>query len=234
VKRILLCLLFFALLCPSARADGYPFDPDSQRVTGPSLRLKLSQPQIREISATGTLTFTDEHLRLLRLHYPAATDRTDVIAATYNDNNEGLTDEDVYCFWVAPDEVAVTLNEKHPKDKSPFAPPTNEIFPTDAQLKEVASRHIRLGPDGGIYFRGRSITLEQAFSIIDDIARFPKPDPNHLTAENGRSLYVVVPPSSAGRELLYAGSDEQRTPKQIIDALTVYGAAKSIEVGRQW
>jgi len=155
MNRVLLAAFLLLLGHAAAWPDGYPFDPDSQRVTGPSLRLKLTPQQIQEVSATGTLTFSEAQLRLIRLHYPAATERTDVITATYNDNNEGLTPEDVYCLWVAPDEVAVTLNERHPKDKSPFASPTNNIFPTDAELKEVASRHIRLSHDGAIYFRGR-------------------------------------------------------------------------------
>ena len=234
MKQTLLVFFSLATLCLSVLADGYPFDPHSQRVTEPTLRLKLSQEQIREISATGILTFSDQHLRLLRRYYPAATKRTDVITATFNDNNEGLTDEDVHCFWVAPEEVAVTLNEKHPRDKSPFDVAPGQRFPTDAELKEVAARHIRLSPDGTIYFRGQQITLQQAFALIDDIARFPKPDPNHVTANNDRWLYVVVPPPAAGRELLYADADNQRTPQQIFDTLTVYAAAKSIEVGREW
>jgi len=231
VNRILLALYFFGLLVVNARADGYPFDPESQRVTEPSLRLKLTTEQIQEISATGTLTFSDAHLRLIHSHYPAATNRTDVVAATFNDNNEGLAPEDVYCFWVAPDEVAVTLNEKHPKDKSPFPSPNNNSFPTDAELKEVASRQIRLSPDGTIYFRGRVITLEQAFAIIDDIARFPKPASEH--SSDYRCLYVVIPPPLAGSELL-TQQDKQRTPTQIFDALTVFGASKAIQVGRNW
>ena len=231
MNRILLAAFLFVLLTGAARPDGYPFDPVSQRVSQPSLRLKLTPQQTQEISATGTLTFSDAHLRLIRLHYPAATNRADVVAATYNDNHEGLAPEDVYCFWVAPDEVAVTLNERHPKDKSPFALPANNTFPTDAQLKKVASRHLRLSPDGAIYFRGRTITLEQAFAVIDDIARFQKPEREH--ASNSRCLYVVVPPPLAGREL-FAQPDKRRTPTQIFDALTVYGASKSIQVRREW
>jgi hypothetical protein len=231
MNRVLLAAFFLLLFGAAAWPDGYPFDPDSQRVTGPSLRLKLNPQQIQEISATGTLTFSEAHLRLIRLYYPAATERTDVITATYNDNIEGLTPEDVYCFWVAPDEVAVTLNERHSKDKSPFASPTNNIFPTDAELKGVASRHIRLSHDGTIYFRGQVITLEQAFALIDDIARFQMPEHEH--ASNYRCLYVVVPPPRGGREL-FAEPEEQHTPKEILHALAVYGESKSIYVGGEW
>jgi hypothetical protein len=231
VHRVLLAAFFLALTAAVVRADGYPFDEKTQRVMEPSLRLKLTPRQIQEISSTGTLTFGDEQMRFIRMHYPAATDRTDVVAATFNDNHEGLTNEDVYCFWVAPDEVAVTLNEKHPKDRCPFGPPDNHQFPTDAQLKKVASRYIRLSPDGTIYFRGRVITLEQAFAIIDDIARLPKPE--REVAENHRCLCVVVPPPLSERER-HMQPEERRTPMQILDALSVYGASKSIQVGREW
>jgi hypothetical protein len=229
--QFLLATFFLLAFGVTARPDGYPFDAESQRVAQPSLRLKLTPQQIQEISATGTLTFSEAHLQLIRYYYPAATDRTDVVAATYNDNKEGLSPEDVYCFWVAPDEVAVTLNERHPKDNSPFASPTNNTFPTDDELKKIMSRHIRLSPDGTIYFRGQVITLEQTFALIDDIARFPKAE--HEDPSNYRGIRVVLPPPRAGREL-FAQPEEQPTPTEIFDALAVYGASKSIYVGGTW
>jgi hypothetical protein len=173
-------------------------------------------------------------MRLIRYFYPAAKNRSDVIAATFNDNNEGLTDADVYCFWVAPDEVAITLNEKHPKRKNPFGPTDNDKFPTDERLKAVPHRHLRLSPSGDIFFRARSITLAQAFALIDEIARFPKLDDRRVTAETYRSLSITLPPPEAGVQEMYTGSDTKLTPKAILDALRDYGAAKTIEVGLTW
>lgn len=135
--RTFLQATLFMLLCATARPDGYPFNPATQRVTVPSLRLKLTPEQTKEISATGTLTFGDEDLRLIRRHYPAATARTDVIAATYNDSVEGMAA--VLCLWVAPDEVAITLDEKFPQDKSPFEVVMNDRHPTDAELQGAGS-----------------------------------------------------------------------------------------------
>lgn len=233
-RSLLVLLTASVLLCPQGHGDGYPFDPDSQRVMVPSLRLKLTKDQIREISAIGAVKFTPEQLRLLRCYYPATTDETDVITATHNDSVEGLCAEDVYCFWVAPDEVAVTLNEKHPKEKSPFNSPVNSRLASDEELKRVASRHIRISPDGVIFFRGQPITLQQTYALIDKIALFSVSNTNHLTAENNRCLYVVVPPPAAGLELPNERTDERRTAKQIMDALAEYGAAKSIQIEHEW
>jgi hypothetical protein len=232
MNRVLSVFLSLMLLCTAAWPDGFPFDPETQRVTRPSLRLKLTPEQTREISATGTLTFSEEHLRLIRLHYPAATNRADVITATFNDNVEGLTPEDVYCFWVAPDEVAITLNEARPKEKPPFEPPSNDRFPDEAELKERPDRHIRLGLDGSIYYRGQSITLAQAFALIDDLARVPTPDRDKGRPD--RYLYVVLPPPLAGREVYSVEEHNRPSPPRILDALTVYGESRSVQVGREW
>jgi len=221
------------LLCATARPDGYPFNPATQRVSVPSLRLKLTPEQTKEISATGTLTFGEEDLRLIRLHYPAATARTDVIAATYNDSVEDPAA--VLCLWVAPNEVAITLDEKFPQDRSPFEPVVNSVFPTDAELKERASRDLRIAPDGTLYHRGQVITLEQAFALVDEIARFPKPGPNGEHSSNVRVLQVVVPPPIIQGE--YYGPEEvveRPTPLQVEAALKTYGTAKGIEVYRGW
>lgn len=230
-SRVFLPAALFLLLCSPARPDGYPFSTTTQRVFTPTLRLKLTPEQTQEIAATGTLTFGEEDLRLLRRHYPAATARADVITTTYNDSVEDPAA--VLCLWVAPDEVAITLDEKHPPDEPPFAPPMKEHFPTDAELKGQAERHLRLGPDGTLYFRGKSITLQQAFALVDEIASVPKPAPGQEGSWNGRWLYVVVPPPRGEGE--WSGDDEGRpTPLQVYEALTVYGTAKAVQVGREW
>jgi hypothetical protein len=232
MKTLCLSILMFFLSGP-ARADGLPFDPETQRVTVASLRLKLAPDQVKEISAQGTMTFHEDQLELIRLHYPAATSRTDVLAATYNDNVEGGTDG-VYCFWVAPDEVALTLVRDHPRDKSPFSETHNATFPTDEELKQDATRHIRLGPDGGIFHRGRAITLSEAYRLIDEIAAFPEPDPNHPHRPILRVLRVTIPPPRTKNETDHHIGQGLLTPTAIFEALAVYGRSKSIGVNQDW
>jgi hypothetical protein len=147
---------------------------------------------------------------------------------------EERTETTVDCFWVAPDEVAITLNEKHPKGEPPFPPPTNATFPSDADLKDSNHRFIRLGPDGKLYFRGEVVSLERVFRMVDELARLPKTSPDGASSGGEGCLYVTMPPPLSTQEADYLEADEQRTPKQILGALTAYAASKSVGVGRSW
>lgn len=223
-----LCLL----ACAPAWADGYPFDPASQRLTVPSIRLKLTGTQIQEISAKGTITFDEGNMRLIRLHYPAAGNRADVITATFNDNNEGLGPEDVYCLWVAPDEIAVTLNDLHPKDKSPFGEPVNHLTPPDTESRMTGPRQIRISPDGIIYFKVQAITFEEASAMITEIADTPSPPADQGGV--GHCLYIVLPPPLTAMDISSQSTTSLRTPKQIHDLLVSLGSSKSVNVQLAW
>lgn len=221
LNRPFLILLLSLILAVPALPDGFPFNPETQQVTVSCLRFRLTPEQTREIAATGLLTFTEENLTLLRPHYPAVLPRARVIAATFNDHRQDLAPTGVYCLWIAPEEIAITLNERHPREKPPFPAP-NLTFPTDAELKQLPSRHLRIGPDATLYFRGQPLTLEQACAIIDELTQIP-PDP---------ILYLTVAPASPAP--LPTGEAESRTPAQIFATLAEYAAAKSIKVQRDW
>ncbi|RYD30631.1 MAG: hypothetical protein EOP87_16300 [Verrucomicrobiaceae bacterium] len=232
MPRLLLIPVFYLLTCASGWSDGYPFDPDSQRLTVPSIRLKLTGTQVQEVSAKGTITFDGGNMRLIRLHYPAAGNRADVIAATFNDNNEGLGPEDVYCIWVAPDEIAITLNDEHPKDKCPFGEPINHLIPPDADLRRSPYRLIRISPDGLIYFKGTRITLEQASALITDIARTPRPP--EIQDDAWGNLTIVMPPPLTSQEISRQSTASTQTPEQIHDLLAAQGSSASVTVHRSW
>lgn len=79
------------------------------------------------------------------------------------------------------------------------------------------------------------ITLEQAFALVDEIARFPKPGPNGEHSSNMRVLQVVMPPPIIQGE--YYGQEdvvERPTPSQVEESLKTYSTAKGIEVQRRW
>lgn len=229
--KFLLLPIITALISISARGDGLPFDPETQLVSVPSLRLKLNSEQIKEISSKGILTFDSEQLQLVKLLYPAATSRTQVVAATFNDNTEGWQTP---CFWVAPDEVAITIDKNHPKDKSPFSELDSLSFPSEEELKKSSERFIRLSPEGTIFFRGEEITLLQAFRLIDDLANYMKSNPTLGENKNHGALLVTFPPPRSKSEEEHDRGQGQLSPRQIFEALVVYGKSKSIGVGNSW
>ncbi len=230
--KILLLTIITALISTSARSDGLPFDPETQRVSVPSLRLKLNSEQIKEISSKGILTFNSEQLHFVKLYYPAATNTTHVVAATFNDNTEGWQTP---CFWVAADEVAITLNhENYPKDKSPFSETNSPLFPSDEELKKSSERFIRLSPEGTIFFRGEEITLLQAFRLVDDLANYIESKPTLGENKNNGTLIVTIPPPRSKNEEEHDYGQGRLSPRQIFEALVVYGKSKSIGVGNSW
>ena len=226
MKILLTAFLIFAL-SPLLLADGYPFDHRSQQVRCDSLRFKLTQDQIHEVTSTGTVTFTSPQLTSIRRLYPNATNRADVITATHNDNHEGLEPEDVYCLWVDYEEIAITINDKAIKDKSPFGEVTYDKFPSDEILKSQNHRIIRIGIDSKVYFRGKEITHAQTFLMIDELAALPKfPYRQPL-------LSVVVSPPMHRSDLLEP-AEGQLTAEQFFAALLAYGKAKDIVVTHEW
>jgi hypothetical protein len=231
IMKVLLLPIITALVSISARGDGLPFDPETQRVSVPSLRLKLNSEQIKEISSKGILTFDSEQLQIVKLFYPAATSRTHVVAATFNDNTEGWQTP---CFWVAADEVAITLDKNHPKNKSPFSEVESPLFPSDEELENSSERFIRLSPEGTIFFRGEEITLSQAFRLIDDLANNMTSNPTVGENANHGTLSVTIPPPRSKNEEEHDRGQGRLSPKQIFEALVVYGESKSIGVGNSW
>jgi hypothetical protein len=142
--------------------DGYPFDPRTQMVRGDTLRLDLSEDQMEVVSASGVVAFTDVQLDLVKRFYPKAAKLQEVVAATFNDNHEGLSDEDVYIFWVAADEIAVTLNAKVLASQQLGA----VALAPGAEDRRAAPRNLRIGPSGDIYNLGKKISLQEAREVI--------------------------------------------------------------------
>jgi hypothetical protein len=154
MKSALASLVCLCMGYSLAYGDGYPFDSGTQEVFEDSLRIQLTPDQVASISATGVVTLSSEQLGVIRLLYPAATPKQAVIAATFNDNNEGLEADDVYCFWVRADELAITIN--HAVLADPFKVKNAPYQAADASLDTV---DLRLSPEGQLYHYGKEITL---------------------------------------------------------------------------
>lgn len=228
MKAILLALALCGFVAASAIADGYPFDPVTQQVNRDTLRIRLSKEQVESLSASGTLNLTDAQVALVRLFYPKALKARAVIAATFNDNNEGLSDEDVDVFWVAAEEIAVTLNPR---------------VLANARLRDSAlasapvphPSNIRIAPNGQIYIGGKRSSLRDAFELIA-----------HRSSESGRDQpqanVCVAPPFrsvvSSWRDDPDGQSQEASTLDQsvadIFTKLVQYGKAHKVNVGKCW
>lgn len=208
-------------------ADGYPFDPSTQQVTRDTLRIRLSEPQMESISASGLVNLTESQLSLVQRFYPNAGDTQSLITATFNDNNEGLSDEDVHVFWVAAREIAVTLNPK--------------VIASEALRKAALSGRavaqpsdIRIAPNGQIYIAGRRASMNQAIALISD--RSEKADSLQMAV-----AVCVAPPFESSFSIHKDPHGEiQETAtldKLVLDtfhALVKHGESKNIAVNRCW
>ena len=151
--RTLLVLLLLSL--SHVLGDGYPFDTTSGTVFFDTLRFQLTDEQLDELSATGNVSFSEAQLRTIQQHYPKFPKCASVITTTHNDGLDVVPDHPVYCFWTAADEVSVTLPNR-PAD-------------TDFDLPEPQRGEgdvLRLSPKGHIYYRGKRLTLDDAFEVI--------------------------------------------------------------------
>lgn len=205
-------------------ADGFPFDPSTQRVTVDTIRIRLSEPQVETLSATGLIKLSDTQLTLIQPFYPKASKVQSVISATFNDSIEGLSDEDVHVLWVAAEEVAITLNVKVI---------ANKHLRERALSEPVSSPHgdIRIAPNGQIYMKGKRVTIKEAFTLIASRSQSLE---HHVTV-------CIAPPFHAAFSEYKdpAGQFEEadKLTQSVADtfkALARYGEALNVAVNKCW
>jgi len=221
MKQLFAMLLILGGAICSARADGYPFDAETQEVKVDSMRFRLSAEQVEAISATGVVTFSPEQLTVIRRLYPAASAKQPVIAATFNDSVEGLDDDHIDCFWVRADEIAVTIDRTVMADpaKAKKALRQTPAIPPDPNA-------VRLSPDGQIYHHGKRIDLREAFDLIAAVRR---------SKREGEvfEFRVVVPPQySPDREL--DGGTANSKVRELFAALKSHGETLGVPVFKSW
>jgi hypothetical protein len=228
MRTTLLLLAFLTLLDGIAFADGYPFDSTTQEVFRDTLRIRLNEKQAESVAVHGKLTFTDAQLKLVRHFYPRAAKSQSVIAATFNDNNEGLTDDDVDIFWVAAEEIAITLNPKVLASKR-----LRSMALT--QKPWVNQSDMRITPYGEIYIAGKKASLEDALDVIAKESK--KPDREH-----GQVDVCVAPPfRSDYRGALKAPDGEWRRNRELDEAVAALfknlveaGENHNVVVAKSW
>lgn len=228
MKTLLLALSLFGFVSLPAMADGYSFDPTTQEVWSPTLRVRLSVPQIEQLSATGLVDLTEEQLILIHRFYPKANKTQSVVTATFNDNNEDLTVEDVHVFWVSAEEIAVTLNPKVFAAKN-----LQESALAEPGYPNLTD--IRIAPYGQIYIAGKRSTFKDALEVIARLS--VEPGLTH------RQVSVTVAPPYRSDEYSWKLDPDGELKGQVtlnqevadlFNALSKYGEAHAVIVAKSW
>ena len=225
MKSIYIGIALLAIANQVAYADGYPFDPSTQQVTCDTLRVRLSEPQIESLSATGLVTLNDSQLSLVRRFYPNAIHVQSVISATFNDNHEGLTTEEVPLFWVAAAEIAITLN------------PTviaSEELRRSALTEEAAppSSDIRIAPNGQVYLAGKRASMKDAIELIT--ARGKHPNDRHVTICVAPPFHSPLSTHQDPDGHFQDTKTLERSVAEIFQTLAMHGESQDITVHKGW
>jgi hypothetical protein len=179
------------------------------------------------ISATGLVSLTESQLSLIRSFYPNAKKTQSVITTTYNDNNEGLTEEDVDVFWVAATEIAVTLNS------TVIASDTlRKIALSDQAVKMPGDS--RIAPNGQIYIAGKRSSMKEALALISE--RSKQADVHHM------AITVCIAPPFASSLFDYKDPNGEFQKADMLDkavldtfqALAKHGEVMKIAVSKCW
>lgn len=229
IAKSLSAVLWFGISSASnALADGYPFDHHTQQVHVDSIRFKLSENQIEQISSTGRITFSEKQLRIIRLFYPKAKPIQSVVSATFNDGLEGRTSEEVDIFWISAEEIAITLNH---------SVISNETLKNEALTSDPEPTHadIRLSPKGDIYIQGKKSSLRDAMDLIMEETR---------TKEKGKRLIIIcLPPPYHSVVFLYQkiGKDKyelvstlEQKVSDTFTSLKKLGESHEVEINQCW
>lgn len=205
-----------------AFADGYPFDPETQAVDCDTIRLRLSESQIAALSAAGVVTLDAPQLELVRRFYPNAAETQAVIAGTFNDNLEGRSGGEVDVFWVAAEEIAVTLNAKVLADRAlREAALTSEARPSVSDL--------RIGPDGRIYCDGKPVSLDGAFAVIARRGAEAGAEPRQVDVCVAPP-FRTRPPAGESRTM----EELERAVADVFAALVECGEPHNVVVSKSW
>ena len=224
MKAIILVLAAITIGSHLILADGFPFDPSTQQVTVDTVRIRLTETQVDILSATGLVTLSDTQLSLIHPFYPKASNVQAVISATYNDNHEGLTDEDVHIFWVAAKEIAVTLNQEVIASKT-----LRESALTESAVPQPSD--IRIAPNGRVYLDGKGASREEAFALISIRSKEPE---GFVTVCVGPPFHASFSEFKDPAGQFQDSSILEQSVADIYNALRTYGESQNVSVNKCW
>lgn len=211
-------------------ADGLPYSSINDKprsIHREYLSLSLSVTQVETLAKTGVVFFSPTQLEKLRRFYPKFPAKAGAFSSTHNDGVEPEGPE-TYVIWWHADEVIVTLEEAEAGKEV--------IMPSSESQSEAL---FRLAPDGRIYHQSNSISLKEAFRLIDQLSAKASTHPD-ATAQG-----IVIPPPNRAHvdlhesiaESLPAGffrDDAYEAVLQIAKSLQTYSQAKGIHLHTCW
>ena len=211
-------------------ADGLPYSSldDKPRSIGCEyLSLSLSSAQVETLVKTGVVDFSPTQLEKLKRFYPKFPAQAGAFSSTHNDGVEPEGPE-AYVIWWHADEVIITLESSEAGKEV--------IMPSSKSASEAL---FRLSPDGQTYHQAKSISLKDAFRLIDQLSAKASTHPD-ATAKG-----IVIPPPNRAHvdlhesitESLPAGfvrDDAYEAVLQIAKSLQTYSQAKGIHLHTCW
>jgi hypothetical protein len=235
MSRHLFYLALASLLFQSkALADGLPYhtgDSGNRAMMGDYIALRISKPQIEEISKTGVISFDEQQLKKLHAFYPTFHTKAGVASSTFNDNLERFESSADVIWWYA-DEVRIPLLASQAKE--PVEMPGQKAWTPDRQVLT------RLAPDGAPYKNGKETSYRDILAAIDALAAKASPNPSERP-----SVCIIVPPPHRGwaeanaqvvKQLGLESSDldPNKVIPRIYEFLETYAHTKGIGLSKCW
>lgn len=229
MMRALVCILL--LLPIFASADGLPYQSDGE-IIGEWIILQMDDAQFREVDTRRTATLTKAQRALLARLFKAVPETLTVVSSAFNDNREEATDDEVHCVWLRDRTLGITY-------KADYALRQTEHYWDHAFFTSTADpERLVITHDAKVYRDGKALSFADVFRLIDELAKTP---PENGKADLGippqSDLQLAFPVAYLSFSLPPPNKDSvglDITPASLLEAFTVYGAAKNVQVNSTW
>ena len=223
-------LFYFLLLLPLF-ADGLPYHSDGELI-GEFIVLSMDDNQFKEVDTCRTVTLTKPQRALLARLFKTVPEKLTVVSAAFNDNREEATNAEVHCVWLRDRTLAITYDADY-ASREPEHYWDHAFFTSAADPKRLIITH-----DSKVYRDGKALSLADVFLLIDELAKTPPKD-GKADIENSHlnRLLLDSPVSTLSFSLPPPNKDAvglDITPASLLEAFTVYGAVKKVQVISTW
>lgn len=214
-----------------ASGDGLPYHTDGE-IVGEWIILRMDDTQFRDVDTRRTVTLTKAQRTLLARLFKTVPETLTVVSSAFNDNREEATHDEVHCVWLRDRTLGVTYNADY-ASRQPEHYWDHALFTSTADPNRLVVTH-----DAKVYRDGKPMSLADVFRLIDELAK--------TTPENGKAdigvppqsrLHLDSPVASLSFSLPPPNKDAVAldiTPASLLEAFTIYGAAKNVQVSSAW
>jgi hypothetical protein len=210
--RALFCILL--LLPRFVCADGLPYHSDGELI-GEYIVLSMDDDQFKEVDTQRKVTLTKAQKGLLARLFKTVPERLTVVSSAFNDNREEATNDEVHCVWLRDRTLGITYDADY-ASRQPEHYWDHAFFTSTADPMRLVITH-----DAKVYRDGKALSFADVFRLIDELAKTPPENPV-------ASLSFSLPPPNKD------AVDLDITPASLLEAFTVYGAAKKVQVSKTW